>query len=230
MCEKLKIVSKDMKKNLILGAAAAVTTLVAAPQAHATAELMLISGASTVTIVDGLAGDSNPNPGVVTYIGAVGGWSINVTTGNGNPTGAMIDVNSIDDTSGSANGLTIAFSQTGYTYTGGIFADIGGTTAGTVHGDPAGFAVYQGINNLNFQLSNLIALTSSVNGSAVGFVGGPTPYSLTEVVTLDGGKSPGGSASFDAQVKTPDGGTTLVMLGGAMIGLVGLRSRFAKRG
>jgi hypothetical protein len=83
---------------------------------HAVAMLQMSDGATTMTISDGGTRDVNPAVGAVTFIGGVGGFAINVTTGItgpviGGPAEAALALNSIDVFSGSPSTLTIKFSN-----------------------------------------------------------------------------------------------------------------------
>jgi hypothetical protein len=95
--------------------------LLSIPTAHADTLAIFLQdpvNAVTVTIFDQEAGDANPAVGAVTFIGAVGAWNLNVTTGLGfpvlgSPTNLNVDLNSVDLTS-SGGTLLIGFSQTNY--------------------------------------------------------------------------------------------------------------------
>jgi hypothetical protein len=96
---------------LVLALSVALST-----SAFATAELKLTSGATTVTILDNGAGDTNPAVGQISFNGAVGSWGINTPSGiTFGPTGPIMDVGSLDATaSGTAAPLTITFTDTGF--------------------------------------------------------------------------------------------------------------------
>ena len=67
----------------------------------------------------------------------------------------------------------------------------------------------------------------SKNGNAsVGLAVLGSHYSLTQqvVITATGA----GTSSFDAEAQVPDGGTTLVLLGGSMLGLGAIRRKLVK--
>ena len=87
-----------------------------------------------ITVGDNLAGDSNPTVGAITYIGAVGLWSVNVTTGLGDPvlgssTAPHLDLNSVNFGVGE---LRMALSQQGNSGPDPVSftLDIGGTVSG----------------------------------------------------------------------------------------------------
>lgn len=201
---------KTLLKCLAIAAAAGLTI-----SAYAVPTLEISDGTNTVTIADAGLGDLNGLAGAVTYIGAVGGWSLNVSTGVSDTGMATMDLNSIDASAG-AGTLTISFSDIDFTKTGSAFATIGGTTAGTVS-----YATYWDPNNKLFQLTD--ALTSQMfdsspySGSAASseLLGGT--YSLTQVVTIT---HPGsGISSFDATLTVPDSGMTALLLGLGLLGM-----------
>ena len=88
-----------MKKIIAIAGLCAAMGLAGTQPAEAAIQLTLASGGSTVTVDDGGVGDANPAAGVITYIGAVGGWEFNVTTGSivGSPN-PLIDLNSVNTT------------------------------------------------------------------------------------------------------------------------------------
>src|SRR5579859_2598941 len=116
-----------MKKMVVLTAFLAATYV---PSAFATAELKLSSGASSVDVLDGSLLDSNPLPGVVTFIGAVGSWTVNVSTGVEGST-PLLDLNSVDSTAGKAQGspIAISFSEDGLALTSELAFAAGGTVS-----------------------------------------------------------------------------------------------------
>src|SRR5688572_11527212 len=78
-----------------------------AAQAHAIPQLRLTTNTgATVTVTDGGAGDSSATDGLVVFMGALGDWNVNVTTGISRPIiGSelvpMLDLNSLNVTSNS---------------------------------------------------------------------------------------------------------------------------------
>src|SRR5215218_4149397 len=78
---------------------------------------------NVVEVADGSAGDINPVAGAVTYMGAVGAFILNVTTGLSAPligsSGvAEIDLNSVDVNTSGAGTLTIWISDDDFTFAG----------------------------------------------------------------------------------------------------------------
>jgi hypothetical protein len=200
-------------------------------------KLELVSGLTTVTITDEGLGDSATgvgNVGVITYIGAVGNFNVNVTTGTSKPvigtvTAPQLDINSLDVTSGSGGTIIIRLTDTDFgPSTGGWALAVGGTTQGTV--DYADAWVDAG-NGEFIKTTSIGSMGpfggpafSGTDSSAVGALA--SPYSVTLELSIthgDGGKS----TSLDFSVaSTPDAGSSLVLFGAALAGLgVFARSR-----
>src|SRR5581483_6029572 len=87
-----RVIMKTHFKGFLASVACAAFAMAFAPQARATAELKISDGTNTIDIVDnGTAtctgavtgcADANPSVNVVTYIGTIGTWSLNVSTGS----------------------------------------------------------------------------------------------------------------------------------------------------
>ncbi len=180
--------------------------------AYATPTLTLSDGTHTGTGTSGLYG-----AGTDGFSGSVGSWNINVTTGISNSPGGLpgLDLNSIDEYSGSVGStLTITFSDTGFTQNGSALADIGGTQSYS-SGSTITFNTYWNTTNLLTTSGGLTSTPfSAIDTSSINPTG---TYSLTEVVTITANGP--GESSFDANVTVPDGGTTALLVGLALIGM-----------
>lgn len=204
-------------KNLMRIIAVAVATC--AISAYAVPTMTIFDGTTTVTITDGGAGDSCPDTGCVVWIGTIGVWNINVDTGltkpaSGTPTHLDMDLSFVAHST-AAGTLSITWSDDGYMVSGGGVDTIGGTTDGSVS-------------------DNVL-----INGGAVLSLGpfGPGAFSdtTTGTITLNPSdiialqvnitQSGSGTTTGDKNLKVPEGGSTLALLGIAMVGLEGLRRK-----
>ena len=219
-----------MKKMVVLTAFLAATYV---PSAFATAELKLSSGASSVDVLDGSLLDSNPLPGVVTFIGAVGSWTVSVSTGVEGST-PLLDLNSVDSTAGKAQGspIAISFSEDGLALTSELAFAAGGTvSSGTT--PTVTFQAFTGTSK--FDMSNQIGSTLTFHtavysGSSSGAIAlGDTAATILATIDL-GSATAFGSGSFDSSLDTtvPEP-ASISMLGGVLLILGGtLRRRMKK--
>jgi len=229
-----------MKKVVVLTAFLAATY---APAAFATAELKLSSGASSVDILDGGVGDANPAAGAVTFIGAVGNWTVNVSTGTEGTT-PFFDLGSVNSTAGlpQVSPIVMSFSNDGLTLPSGFTLTAGGTVSSAAT-TTVTFAAFTGTSK--FDTSDQIGSTltfhttpppisNAYSGSTTGsVVSGDT--SATLVASIDLGSSTAfGGGSFDAALDTITvGGTpepaSISMLGGVLLILGGALRRKIKK-
>jgi len=197
----------------------------------------------TLTISDGVAADTvtaSSASGVVTFSGTVGDYTLNITTGLtmpaiGSASNPVMDILSFNATllAPTSEVLTIAFSATDFTASPvGLALQIGGTSIGG-SATVVDSAYFDKTDKL-FGTGSLIGSTGALagspfGGSAVGAVTSPSPYSLTDIITLTPGT--GGSqpiVSFDASLSATPEPASLFLVGSGLAGWGFLR-RFRKK-
>jgi hypothetical protein len=207
-------------KNLMKTITVTLTVLGWASWATATPTMTLDDGAGhTVTIVDGGLHDSNPLAGAVTWVGSLGSWKLNVTTGVskpvvGSPSAPELDLNSIDATTRAGGVLTITLSDSGFMLDGTARAIIGGTTAGSV--------TYKTWADATLLTSQTFG-SGPFSGITLGSVTANGPYSLSEQVIIT--QHGAGVSSFDANLTVPDSGSTMALLGFGLLAVESLRRK-----
>ncbi len=217
----------------------AITTLVlgVAADAHASLKLRLSdsSSSSSTTIVDGDALDSNGSTsGIITYVGTVGAFIVQVSTGSSKPvigstTYPELAITSLDITGPNTSTLTIELTDTGFgpstSPTTGFNNTINSASPNT---QSVSYSSY--IDNANTEFGKDTPITSMGTASGVfnlssyGAVTTGSPYSVTMVLTLT--QSASGYSQFDASlsaVEAPEPSTMITWAGLACLGLIGVK-------
>jgi hypothetical protein len=210
--------------------------VLAIPLVAAAVSVRLISGATTVTCNDGDPCDATAAPGVVTFSGSVGPFTVNVTTAItepalGSASFAILDLNSVN-VSGGPGTLTILASHTGYTgpLPGGMYSallSVGGTAP---PGGTVSFAGYLDDGNTLFGTTSLLGTLGpfgpgAFSGSVAGAAGATAPFALTLVANIT--HTSAGNTSFDFEVRPRVAEPGMLSLFGIGLGsvLVGGRRR-----
>jgi hypothetical protein len=197
----------------------------------------IISDESIVPPVDSALGTI----GSVTYMVPTGFGVISITSGftkpnQGSAVSPNMALNNITGT-GPAGVYAIYFSDTGFGPSHlSYFQDISFNPL-NAPGASVTYEAYASLSNALFATTDLLAsqaIVSDLGGYVSGtnpapaYVTGAAPFSLTQKVIITIGGA-GGTFGATANLKAvPDGGTSAALLGLSLLGLHGIRRKFAK--
>lgn len=201
----------------------AITVASCAVSAYAVPTLTIFDGSTTVTITDGSSGDSCPTLGCVTWIGTIGVWNINVDTGLTKP--AVGDPNNLDMDlsfvahSTATGSLSVTWSDDGYMLSRGVIDAIGGTTDGSLS------------DNVLLNGNAILSLGPFGPGAFSGTTTGNLTLNPADVIAMQVliTQNGSGTSTGDKNLKVPEGGSAVALLGLALVSLEGLRRKIRAR-
>ena len=222
--------------KLALAVAAAGVALLGASNTDAALIMTLQSGAASVTVNDGGAGDLDPAVGRITSIQSIDGFVTTISTGTSNSPGvsglSQLQISSLDirNSNAGTGTLTVTLGDTGFTSPTGpllqLESGIGGTLSLPAAGDSVTFQSYAnpsntslGTSGATFGPQSYVSLGGSPvdafsRDNVVGF-SAAAPYSLTNVTTVV--LSPSSQVNFSGTTSV-----TALVPEPASIGLLGL--------
>lgn len=219
--------------------------LAASPLARAVPTLTLFDGTHTLVITDQMLNDSSSTAGQVSFVGTIGSWTISFTSGStkpllGSATNPSMTLTSMVATSKGSGTLSISFSDTNFSPVANHADVFHSTIGGTVGSKTAGSITYNTYaSRANTLFGTTTHLTSSGPFGPGSFSAAGTSkqmvflsdFSLTQQVTIVHNKA--GTSSFNAaftttSVHVPDSGSSVALLGIALVGVEGLRRVFRR--
>jgi hypothetical protein len=186
----------------------------------------LINSSGTLVLTGTASGTASANLalGVYSFNGSVGNYTVNVSTGEGSPllpTGAL-DLNSVDTSGPTSGPLKIWWSENGITTIFNGWTMMWGGTLSSGAGANVSDTGYEDNTNTFFGTGHTIGVIGPqgpgvVGGTLTASVPGVTaPYSLSELITLNGVGSTNysGDASLTPGVPEP---ASVFLFGGVLL-------------
>jgi hypothetical protein len=202
--------------------------------AHATATLSIFDGVNPlISFTDNGGGDLNSGVGQMFVVTNVGIWSLTITSAItkpalGSPTNPLMDI-TIQAVSTASGTLNYKFSDNGFgpatgtlnaTVSGHVISGAGATVAYSVFGDPANVVGAETVLLASTGTTPLPVVASNSGPLAL-----PTPFSLTQDVTLNA--SGASDISVDASFNVVPEPSTIGLVVVGLLGVLGIRRRKA---
>jgi len=206
-------------------------------KASAQAELSLSQGTSSILVTDNGPGDTNLTMGAITFNGSVGSFTGTFSSGttkplNGSAIQPQLSLVSTDLTTSQGGLLTILFGDTdfGPVPNGAVSAHIGGTSGGQVS-----YLTFLDASNASLALTTSLTHQDGLGGATFDSnFNGNTAFglgtSLTQKITVT--QEAGSVTGLNSTLRitnalvTPDSGSAIALLAGALCALEGIRRRF----
>lgn len=231
-------------KRVLSGFAITGLMLIAvAPSADA-ASILLYDGSTYLVIHDndgvavplGNTADQNPILGFVSFTGSIGVFTFTVASGQtkpliGSEESPRMDlfVNATSSTSGT---LSVLFSETDFGPSSAFAHATAAGVIGVFTPDPLNTISYRTLQDVGNSLFVGAEITSDSSGAgpflfdSFGVLTTPGgPYSLTQEVSIHHNSAQ--TSFFSGALTVPDGGWAITLLGFALMGVEGLRRKFA---
>ena len=233
-----------MRFNGLAVAVVALFVFVSTPPAKAGFELTLSDGLGGSVTLNSVTGCSaslgtsgcggafiNSADGTATWIGYIGTFLLNVTTGITKPTLTHMDLNSVNVQAGATGGnLTVTWSDTDWAGVGDFQMNAGGTMYG---GTATYQAYYDSSNTLSAQTTLIGSMGPFNNGAFSGVLpGGISPggtYSLTQKLTYAFGSWGVTSGNYELMTTAVPESASVAFIGASLLlAYEALRRRFRR--